>query len=129
MSEHIIVATLRGYDSVGYEFECSDPENCGEVFTETDWPDLVTCRCKGLDCECRDGEHDSCYEYGYWIGDMGTACRMVPVEGCGLIVWFDELGEEAMSVWAGPKIRIEVTAEWEGGEGPQFTPVDPANRP
>lgn len=114
MSEHTLVIKHYGVDGEQYELECSDPENCDDVYDEGDWPDDVTCRCQESECECRIGEHDACYEYGYWISDLGPACRCVPWKGCGMQDWLHEAGIELLAEWKEPVIvRVPVKVLWE----------------
>lgn len=120
MSDHKIVVNVGGYNGTTYEMVCSDPEGCTDVYQETTWPDDFTCRCVDPECLCRQGDHSGCSDYGRHIQGLGPECQQVPVEGCGLIVWLDELGEEALDVWEGVTVEVPVSACWETEDGPVF---------
>lgn len=120
MSEHKIVVNVGGYNGATYKMECSDPESCQVVFQETSWPDEFTCRCTDAQCFCRDGDHSGCGNFGRYIVGLGPECQQVPVEGCGLVVWLDELGEEALDVWEDVTLEVPVNTYWETEDGPVF---------
>jgi hypothetical protein len=120
MSEHKIVVEVGGYNGTTYRMVCSDPDNCEAVFQETSWPDESTCRCTDAECLCREGDHYACADFGRYIQGLGPECQQVPVDGCGLVVWLDELGEESLDVWKNVTIEVPVKAYWESEDGPVF---------
>ncbi len=124
MSEHKIVVNVGGYNGVTYKMECSDPKRCEAVFQEKRWPDEFTCRCTDAECFWRDGDHSGCGNFGRYIVGLGPECLQVPVDGCGLVVWLDELGEEALDVWQGVSVEVPITARWETEDGPVFQVSD-----
>lgn len=89
---------------------CSDPDLCNTVFTEGDWESAFACRCVGLDCDCRIGDHNGCEEYGAWIENVGEECRSVPVEGCGYMAWFSN---SQMEMASDVKVTGQVRFEWD----------------
>lgn len=102
MSErHTLTVTLDedGHAIIG--IQClwdGDPTErpCGS-YTDGPWPDENTCRCTNGDCGCREGDHDDCYEYGFYIENIDTACRAEPTGECWFVGSMDAVGSEAFA--------------------------------
>lgn len=109
---HVLIAHFQD-DHLSFRISsCPGPPKC-QTYDEATWPDRFTCRCVDPQCDCRDGDHNGCSKYGFWVEPIGPACQCKPItDTCGLADWLGELGEEMIT--GEFVVAVNADVEWPG---------------